>query len=48
MSRQAEQGQPVTEDTTGGAEFVHLWHVTGGKVSWLHQYTDTARWHEVL
>lgn len=30
------------------AEFVHLWRVTGGKISWLHQYTDTARWHEAL
>ncbi|GIH98403.1 nuclear transport factor 2 family protein [Planobispora takensis] len=30
------------------AEFVHLWRVTDGRISWLHQYTDTARWHEAL
>lgn len=30
------------------AEFVHLWRVTDGQISWLHQYTDTARWHEAL
>ena len=30
------------------AEFVHLWRVTDGLISWLHQYTDTARWHEAL
>ena len=30
------------------AEFVHLWRVTGGQITWLHQYTDTARWHEAL
>ncbi|WP_018653939.1 nuclear transport factor 2 family protein [Actinomadura flavalba] len=28
------------------AEFVHLWRLTDGRISWLHQYTDTARWHE--
>ncbi|TMR90099.1 nuclear transport factor 2 family protein [Nonomuraea basaltis] len=30
------------------AEFVHLWQVTDGQISWLHQYTDTARWHQAL
>ncbi|WP_395105918.1 nuclear transport factor 2 family protein [Actinomadura sp. SCN-SB] len=30
------------------AEFVHLWRVTGDRISWLHQYTDTARWHQAL
>ncbi|MFC4052534.1 nuclear transport factor 2 family protein [Actinomadura syzygii] len=30
------------------AEFVHLWRVTGGLISWLHQYTDTVRWHEAV
>ncbi|MFI0366353.1 nuclear transport factor 2 family protein [Actinomadura sp. 1N219] len=30
------------------AEFVHLWRVTDGLISWLHQYTDTLRWHEAL
>ncbi|MBC6463575.1 nuclear transport factor 2 family protein [Actinomadura sp. HBU206391] len=30
------------------AEFAHLWRVTDGRISWLHQYTDTARWHEAL
>ncbi|RBQ17769.1 hypothetical protein DP939_23170 [Spongiactinospora rosea] len=30
------------------AEFVHLWRVADGRISWLHQYTDTARWHEAL
>ena len=30
------------------AEFTHLWRVTDGRISWLHQYTDTARWHEAL
>ncbi len=30
------------------AEFVHLWRVTDGRICWLHQYTDTARWHEAL
>ncbi|GAA4238320.1 nuclear transport factor 2 family protein [Actinomadura meridiana] len=30
------------------AEFVHLWRVTDGLISWLHQYTDTALWHEAL
>lgn len=30
------------------AEFVHLWRVTDGLISWLHQYTDTVRWHEAL
>jgi uncharacterized protein len=30
------------------AEFAHLWRVTDGQISWLHQYTDTARWHEAL
>ncbi|QKG23174.1 nuclear transport factor 2 family protein [Actinomadura verrucosospora] len=30
------------------AEFVHLWRVTDGKISWLHQYTDTARWQDAL
>lgn len=30
------------------AEFVHLWRVTDGRISWLHQYTDTARWHQAL
>ncbi|TDD11747.1 DUF4440 domain-containing protein [Nonomuraea deserti] len=30
------------------AEFVHLWQVTDGRISWLHQYTDTARWHQAL
>jgi len=22
--------------------------VADGRISWLHQYTDTARWHEAL
>ena len=30
------------------AEFAHLWRVTDGRISWLHQYTDTARWREAL
>ena len=30
------------------AEFTHLWRVTDGRISWLHQYTDTARWHQAL
>lgn len=30
------------------AEFVHLWRVADGRIAWLHQYTDTARWHEAL
>jgi ketosteroid isomerase-like protein len=30
------------------AEFAHLWRVTDGLLSWLHQYTDTARWHQAL
>ena len=30
------------------AEFAHLWRVADGRISWLHQYTDTARWHEAL
>lgn len=30
------------------AEFVHLWKVTDGRISWLHQYTDTARWRAAL
>jgi ketosteroid isomerase-like protein len=30
------------------AEFAHLWRVTDGRISWLHQYTDTALWHEAL
>ena len=30
------------------AEFVHLWRLTDGRISWLHQYTDTARWREAL
>ncbi|GAA3190545.1 nuclear transport factor 2 family protein [Nonomuraea roseoviolacea] len=30
------------------AEFVHLWEVADGRISRLHQYTDTARWHEAL
>ncbi|MEV4890691.1 nuclear transport factor 2 family protein [Nonomuraea sp. NPDC055795] len=30
------------------AEFVHLWRVADGRISRLHQYTDTARWHEAL
>ncbi|TDB92816.1 nuclear transport factor 2 family protein [Actinomadura sp. 7K534] len=30
------------------AEFAHLWRVTDGRISWLHQYTDTARWQEAL
>ncbi|RKS79740.1 hypothetical protein BZB76_1218 [Actinomadura pelletieri DSM 43383] len=30
------------------AEFVHLWRVTDGRISWLHQYTDTVPWHEAL
>ncbi|MEW9552626.1 nuclear transport factor 2 family protein [Nonomuraea sp. NPDC050783] len=30
------------------AEFVHLWRVTDGRISWLHQYTDTARWPDPL
>ncbi|MFI0406265.1 nuclear transport factor 2 family protein [Actinomadura sp. 3N508] len=30
------------------AEFVHLWRVTDGLISWPHQYTETARWHEAL
>ncbi|MGF6888261.1 ketosteroid isomerase-like protein [Nocardia sp. GAS34] len=30
------------------AEFAHLWRVTDGRIRWLHQYTDTARWHEAL
>ncbi|GAA1761988.1 hypothetical protein [Nonomuraea bangladeshensis] len=29
------------------AEFV-LWRVTDGRLSWLHQYTDTARRHDAL
>lgn len=28
------------------AGFVHLWHVTDDKVSWLRQCTDAARWHD--
>ncbi|TYB49577.1 nuclear transport factor 2 family protein [Actinomadura chibensis] len=27
------------------AEFVHLWRVADGLISWLHQYTDTVQWH---
>ncbi|WP_158894122.1 nuclear transport factor 2 family protein [Amycolatopsis anabasis] len=30
------------------AEFVHLWRVTDGRISHLHQYTDTERWHAAL
>ncbi|WP_049560821.1 nuclear transport factor 2 family protein [Nonomuraea sp. SBT364] len=30
------------------AEFVHLWRVAEDRITWLHQYTDTARWHEAL
>jgi ketosteroid isomerase-like protein len=30
------------------AEFVHLWRIADGRIAWLHQYTDTARWHEAL
>jgi ketosteroid isomerase-like protein len=30
------------------AEFAHLWRVTEGQISWLHQYTDTKCWHEAL
>jgi uncharacterized protein len=30
------------------AEFVHLWRVEDGLLSWLHQYTDTMRWQEAL
>ncbi|GAA2288553.1 nuclear transport factor 2 family protein [Actinomadura luteofluorescens] len=30
------------------AEFAHLWRVTEGRISWLHQYTDTARWRDAL
>lgn len=30
------------------AEFVHLWRVSGGVISHLHQYTDTVAWHEAL
>lgn len=30
------------------AEFVHLWRVTDGQISWLHQYTDTTHWHKAL
>lgn len=31
------------------AEFVHLWRVgADGRIVWLHQYTDTARWHDAL
>jgi ketosteroid isomerase-like protein len=30
------------------AEFAHLWRVADGRIRWLHQYTDTARWHEAL
>ncbi|MGV9409417.1 nuclear transport factor 2 family protein [Nocardia sp. NPDC003693] len=30
------------------AEFAHFWRVDSGRIRWLHQYTDTARWHEAL
>lgn len=30
------------------AEFAHLWRVTEGRISWLHQFTDTARWWDAL
>ncbi|TDC54495.1 DUF4440 domain-containing protein [Actinomadura sp. KC345] len=30
------------------AEFVHLWRVKDGLLSWLHQYTDTSHWHAAL
>jgi ketosteroid isomerase-like protein len=30
------------------AEFAHLWRVADGKIIWLHQYTDTARWRDAL
>ncbi|WP_406271073.1 nuclear transport factor 2 family protein [Nocardia sp. NBC_00881] len=30
------------------AEFVHLWRVVDGRITRLHQYTDTARWHAAL
>ncbi|MCC3326696.1 nuclear transport factor 2 family protein [Nocardia abscessus] len=31
------------------AEFVHLWQVDDeGRITRLHQYTDTARWHAAL
>ncbi|MBB4931761.1 ketosteroid isomerase-like protein [Lipingzhangella halophila] len=30
------------------AEFTHLWRLSNDRVSWLHQYTDTAKWHEAL
>ncbi|MEU4830899.1 nuclear transport factor 2 family protein [Streptosporangium sp. NPDC023615] len=30
------------------AEFAHLWRVGDGRLVSLHQYTDTARWHEAL
>ncbi|MEV3920958.1 nuclear transport factor 2 family protein [Actinomadura coerulea] len=30
------------------AEFAHLWRVAEGKIFWLHQYTDTARWRDAL
>jgi uncharacterized protein len=30
------------------AEFVHLWTLRDGQALSLHQYTDTARWHEAL
>ncbi|MEU4540054.1 nuclear transport factor 2 family protein [Streptosporangium sp. NPDC023825] len=40
-----------TANSTGRpyeAEFAHLWRVDNGKIVWLHQYTDTAKWHEAL
>ncbi|MFI9506643.1 nuclear transport factor 2 family protein [Nocardia sp. NPDC052566] len=30
------------------AEFAHFWRVTDGRISWLHQYTDTAAWRAAL
>ncbi|MEV6321617.1 nuclear transport factor 2 family protein [Nocardia sp. NPDC051787] len=31
------------------AEFVHLWQVDDdGRITRLHQYTDTARWYDAL
>ncbi|WP_327113115.1 hypothetical protein OHB12_30605 [Nocardia sp. NBC_01730] len=30
------------------AGFVHLWQVVDGRITRLHQYTDTARWHAAL
>ncbi|MGP3929353.1 nuclear transport factor 2 family protein [Nonomuraea sp. KM88] len=42
------RGTARATDRAHEAEFVHLWQVTDGRISWLHQYTDTARWHQAL